>query len=60
VADIVGSIVILLVAIIIIYIGFEVIYAINPLLAILFVALALYVVFRSISGGGSGRSSRRR
>ena len=47
-ASIIETIVSLVFALLIIYVGFTVIYAINPLLAFLFVIMALYAVARAI------------
>jgi len=43
----------LIVAIILIYVGAVIIWSLNPLLAVLFVAFAVYVVARSVAKGGS-------
>lgn len=44
-------IIMLLIAVFVIYAGYEVLYPINPLLAIVFVLAALYLVVKSIGKG---------
>jgi len=48
------SMVSVLFAFIMIYVGWEILYPLNPLLAILFILMALFVVFRAVTGGGRG------
>jgi hypothetical protein len=48
----ISSIFTLLIVFIIIYVGYTVLYAVNPLLAILFVLMGLYLAFRSTGGRG--------
>jgi hypothetical protein len=48
------SMISVLFALIMVYVGWEIIYPINPLLAVLFILMALYVIFRSVTGGGRG------
>jgi hypothetical protein len=42
----------LLIAVVIIYVGIEILYPINPFLAIVFFVLAAYLVVKSLGGGG--------
>jgi purine-cytosine permease-like protein len=53
-ADPVGLLVTVLLAFLMIYVGFEVLYSVNPLLAVVFVLASLYLIFKSV-GGGRGR-----
>ena len=48
------SMISVLFAFIMIYVGWEILYPLNPLLAVLFILMALFVVFRAVTGGGRG------
>jgi 4-hydroxybenzoate polyprenyltransferase len=53
-SGLIDSLVTLLIAVILLYVGFAILYPINPLVAILFVILALYIVVRFASKGKGG------
>lgn len=45
------SLIAVLFAFIVVYVGWTILYPLNPFLAVLFIIFALYVVFRSVGGG---------
>jgi hypothetical protein len=54
-AGVIDGLVGLVFAFIILYVGWTIIYALNPILAVLFIILGVYVVFRVLAEGGGFR-----
>jgi ABC-type bacteriocin/lantibiotic exporter with double-glycine peptidase domain len=50
-SSIIDSIIELLIAVVMIYVGAVILYNLNPVFGILFVLLALYILFRTVSKG---------
>ncbi len=50
----IDSLISLIVAFVLVYVGAVILWPINPILAVLFVIFAIYLVLRSIGRGGRG------